>query len=85
MRPDRLLARLSGGELENVGFADLERLLRALGFELRRVLGSHRIYAHAAIPGNFSVQPRGGQAKPYQLRQLLRWVEAYNLVPGNER
>ncbi len=81
MRPERLLARLRRGDLRNVDFEDFERLLAALGFELRRVRGSHRIYAHPEIEGNLSVQPRGGESKPYQIRQLLEWVERYNLSP----
>ncbi len=85
MRPERLLARLRGGDLSNVEFGDFERLLEALGFELRRTRGSHRIFMHPAIPGVLSLQPRGGQAKPYQVRQLLRWVESYNLELGSER
>jgi len=84
LRPERLLARLRQGDFANVDFGDLERLLGALGFELRRIRGSHRIYAHPVVPGALSVQPRGGQAKPYQVRQLLRWVESYNLELGSE-
>lgn len=85
MRAERLLVRLRAGDLANVDFGDFERLLEALGFELRRVRGSHRVYAHPALPGALSIQPRGGQAKPFQVRQLLRWVERYNLELGNER
>lgn len=56
----RLLIRLARGEVRNVRFADVCRLAEALGFELRRVTGSH-------------------QAKPYQIRQLMRLVELYDL------
>jgi predicted RNA binding protein YcfA (HicA-like mRNA interferase family) len=60
-------------------------LLTALGFERRRVSGSHRVYVHPNVPAILSLQPRGGEAKPCQLRQLLRWVEAYNLRLDSER
>ena len=85
MRPERLYQRLLAGDLANVDFGDFERLLVALGFELRGVRSSHRIYAHPRVPGQIGVQPRRGEAKPYQIRQLLFWVRRYNLRPGSER
>jgi predicted RNA binding protein YcfA (HicA-like mRNA interferase family) len=60
-------------------FADFERILKAFGFELDRINGSHHIYKHAAVPRRLSIQPRGGQAKPYQIDQFLDMVEEYGL------
>jgi predicted RNA binding protein YcfA (HicA-like mRNA interferase family) len=77
--------RLLAGDLANVDFGDFERLLVALGFELRRVRGSHCIYTHRLVPAGIAIQPRGGDAEPYQIRQLLLWVRRYNLRPGSER
>ncbi|MCM2270622.1 MAG: type II toxin-antitoxin system HicA family toxin [Thermoanaerobaculia bacterium] len=85
MRPDRLFARLRSGALGNVAFDDLERLMEALGFERRRVRGSHRVYVHPRVPAILSLQPVGGRAKPYQLRQLLRLLAAYNLDLDSDR
>jgi predicted RNA binding protein YcfA (HicA-like mRNA interferase family) len=46
MRPRKLLQRLRAGDLGNVRFRDLQRLLNVCGFELDRVAGSHHIYVH---------------------------------------
>jgi predicted RNA binding protein YcfA (HicA-like mRNA interferase family) len=79
MQPRKLLARISRGDLQNVGFSDFCRLLEALGFSMIRTSGSHHIYGHRHIPELINVQEVGGEAKPYQIRQVLRLVERYNL------
>ena len=79
MNPRSLLDRLAHGQLTNVRFADAQRLAEALGFELDRVRGSHHIYRHPVIGQRINLQARGGQAKPYQLRQLLDLVERHAL------
>jgi predicted RNA binding protein YcfA (HicA-like mRNA interferase family) len=79
MNPRSLLDRLAHGQLTNVRFADAQRLAEALGFELDRVHGSHHIYRHPGIGQRINLQARGGQAKPYQLRQLLDLVERHAL------
>lgn len=82
MRPDRLLKRLADGSLRNVAFADLCRLAEALGFRLDRVRGSHHIYLHRHLSVRLNLQDRQGEAKPYQIRQLLALIEAHNLTLG---
>jgi hypothetical protein len=42
------------------------------------------IYVHANIPELLNIQNINGQAKPYQVKQLLRLVERYNLEMGDE-
>ena len=79
MNPRLLLDRLAHGQLTNVRFADAQRLAEALGFELDRVRGSHHIYRPPGIGQRINLQARGGQAKPYQLRQLLDLVERHAL------
>jgi predicted RNA binding protein YcfA (HicA-like mRNA interferase family) len=79
VNPARLLARLLAGRLANVGFSDLLRLVEALGFELSRVSGSHRVYSHPDVVELLCLQPDRGEAKPYQVRQLLALVQGYNL------
>lgn len=79
MKPRKLLARIQGNP-HNVAFRDFAALLDALGFELVRHDGSsHRIYAHPKVSENLSVQDRNGEAKPYQIKQLLALVDAYDL------
>jgi len=84
MRPRRLLARIARGTVSNVAFADMRNLVEALGFERRRVSGSHHIYAHPDIPELINLQDARGQAKPYQVRQILRLVERYDLKLENK-
>jgi predicted RNA binding protein YcfA (HicA-like mRNA interferase family) len=80
----KLLARLVTGAVQNVAFADLQSLVTGFGFQLLRVSGSHHIYGHQAIPELINLQNVGGQAKPYQIRQVLRLVERYNLELEDE-
>jgi predicted RNA binding protein YcfA (HicA-like mRNA interferase family) len=79
MRPRELLARVSRGDVQNVAFADFCRLIEQVGFSRVRTGGSHRIYQHPAIPELVNLQEMGGEAKPYQIRQVLRLIERYNL------
>jgi Predicted periplasmic or secreted lipoprotein len=55
-------------------------LVEALGFTLDRVQGSHHIYRHPDIRQRINLQPRGGVAKPYQLRQVLQVMERNALL-----
>jgi predicted RNA binding protein YcfA (HicA-like mRNA interferase family) len=84
MRPRRLLARLANGSFKNVKFTDTQRLLSALGFEEKRTEGSHHIYVHSELEELLNLQDVKGEAKPYQLRQMLALVERYNLKLGDE-
>ncbi|MDP9070500.1 MAG: type II toxin-antitoxin system HicA family toxin [Actinomycetota bacterium] len=79
MNSRALLRRLAGGDVANVRFSDLRRLLGDLGFERVRVSGSHEIYSHPSIPELVNLQEVKAQAKQYQLRQLVRLVERYDL------
>jgi predicted RNA binding protein YcfA (HicA-like mRNA interferase family) len=79
MQPRKLLARVSRGDVQNVGFGDFCRLLEHFGFENVRTAGSHQIYLNPTIPELVNLQNVGGQAKPYQIRQVLRLIERYNL------
>ena len=65
-------------------FRDLTRLVESLGFRLARVNGSHHIFTHPAIPELVNLQDVAGQAKPYQVRQVLKLVDRYNLTLGGE-
>ena len=80
----KLLRRLSQGALANVRFEDVVDLVKGFGFSVSRVRGSHHIFTHPAIPGLINLQKVGGEAKPYQIRQLLRLVERYNLELEND-
>jgi HicA toxin of bacterial toxin-antitoxin, len=62
---DRILRGTSDA---NINFNDLRALLKHLGFE-ERIRGSHHIFIRADIPEILNLQPRGSQAKPYQVKQ----------------
>ena len=85
MRPRRLFERISRGDVANVAFDDLSRLLLQLGFRLQRTRGSHHRYAHASVRERVNVQEMAGMAKPYQVRQIWRLVERYNLKLEEDR
>lgn len=85
MRPRKLLSRLARGDLQNVAFSDLQRLVEGFGFSLVRTSGSHHIYSHPGIPELVNLQNVKGQAKAYQIRQFLRLVERYNLPLETDR
>jgi len=77
-RPDKVFDRVVEGR-GAVSFRDLERLLLALGFRHDRTSGSHRVYVHPRVTRPLSVQPRGKDAKPYQVRQLRAMIEEFGL------
>ena len=61
-------------------FADLQRLVVALGFRLVDIEGSYHLYEHARHrAARLNLQPVRGEAKPYQIKQLLKLVEEYDL------
>lgn len=85
MNPRRLLACVARGDLANVSFSDMRRLVEAFGFELRRTSGSHHVFAHPDVRELINLQDVSGQAKPYQIRQFLRLVERYALRMEDDR
>ncbi len=78
MNAQKLLRKLLTGS-KNVRFTEVTACAEAFGFRLDRVNGSHHIYVHPAIPELVNLQNVGGQAKPYQIKQLLRLIEMYDL------
>ena len=65
---------------KNVKFNDAKKLVLALGFELDRTKGSHFIFKHPAHETAFlNLQESGGEAKPYQLKQILNAIDEYQL------
>ncbi|MDE3097315.1 MAG: type II toxin-antitoxin system HicA family toxin [Chloroflexota bacterium] len=79
MRRRRLLRRLASGALNNVRFRDLVDLAEGFGFRVVRIEESHHVFTQSGLDELISLQDHRGEAKPYQIRQLLRLVERYNL------
>ena len=79
MKPRKLLERLQNGAYQNVAFDDFVALIEVFGFYETRSRGSHRLFAHPICEEELNLQPKHGEAKPYQIRQFLNLVEGYNL------
>jgi len=84
MRPRKLLTRIVISP-HNVRFRDLAALAEALGFRVARIEGSHHVLTHPEMPELLNLQEVKGEAKPYQVRQLLRLIEQYNLQLGEDK
>ena len=79
VKPDKILRKVLSGS-KNVRFNEFVTLIEGYGFVLDRIRGSHQMFSHPDIPDRLIIQPRRhGQAKPYQVRQLLKMVEQYDL------
>ena len=75
----KLLARiLSGRSDNNIPFDNLCRLLVTLGFE-QRIRGDHHIFTRDGIPEILNIQPRGSQAKTYQVKQIRMVIVRHKL------
>ncbi|RYD18019.1 MAG: type II toxin-antitoxin system HicA family toxin [Lysobacteraceae bacterium] len=78
------IAKLYAWVLDNprsaMSFRDFERLLAAFGFSLRRMTGSHRQYTHPKVPHILTIQPRGKDAKTYQIEQFVAMCVEYGLT-----
>ena len=78
-RRERLIQTILGGRSDaNIRFDDLRGLMRHLGFE-ERVRGSHHLFDKEGIVEIVNLQRRGGDAKPYQVRQVRRLILKYKL------
>jgi predicted RNase H-like HicB family nuclease/predicted RNA binding protein YcfA (HicA-like mRNA interferase family) len=82
MNPRQLLRRLAQGHFQNVDFADAVRLVEELWFVYDHTQGSHHFYRHEAKQIVINLQPKRGEAKAYQLRDLIRLIERYDLRMG---
>jgi predicted RNA binding protein YcfA (HicA-like mRNA interferase family) len=61
-------------------FSELQGLCKAMGMTLDRVSGSHFIYKHKNPTFVISIQKMNdGKAKPYQVKQLLNFIDQYDL------
>jgi hypothetical protein len=49
-----------------------------MGFS-ERICGSHHIFTKEGIEEILNLQPKGAQAKPYQVKQVRRVITKYRL------
>lgn len=78
-KKQKLLRQILNSQ-KNVSFQDLVILVKAFGFTLSRINGSHHIFVHPNILNLVNIQDVKGKAKPYQIRQFLNLVETHNLT-----
>jgi predicted RNA binding protein YcfA (HicA-like mRNA interferase family) len=57
----------------------LRRLLVDLGFR-ERIRGSHHIFTRDGVNEIVNLQPKGAQAKPYQVKQVRDIIIRYGLA-----
>ena len=63
----------------NLRFDELVALVEAFGFGLRRIRGSHHMYARPGLMQQVNLQSDGSKAKPYQVRAFVKLVETAKL------
>lgn len=75
----KLLERiLSGRSDANIRFSDLVSLLLHLGFA-ERTRDDHHIFTQDGIEEILNLQPKGTQAKAYQVKQVRQVLLKYRL------
>ena len=70
---------LEGRSDANFDFGDLCHLLERAGFTCRAGKGSHHIYFKDGVDEIINLQPRGSQAKSYQVKQVRDLILKYQL------
>jgi len=74
---------LSGKSDQSIRFTELTHLLSAIGFN-ERIKGSHHIFYRNDIEEILNLQPKGSEAKAYQVRQVRNLILKYQLEEPNE-
>ena len=67
----------------NVSFDGLCTLLERLGFD-ERIKGDHHIFTKDGVEEIINLQPKGGEAKPYQVKLVRRVILQYGLRLGEQ-
>lgn len=75
-----LLKLLSGSADNNLSFDDLRNILLHFRFNERTTGGSHCIFHKDGIAEIINIQPKGGKAKPYQVKQVRQIISKYKLI-----
>jgi len=79
-RREKTLARVLRGTSDaSIAFADLCDLLTSLRFSVR-VRGSHHIFSRDDIEEILNLQPKGSNAKAYQVKQVRQVILKYALA-----
>ena len=77
---DKLIVKLLFGSADkNFDFDDLVKILLSLGFQMRTTGSSHHIFVKKGVVEIINLQPLGGKAKPYQVKQVRELILKYKL------
>jgi hypothetical protein len=74
---------LRGNADANIRFGDLCALLAHLGFA-QHIRGDHYIFTREGMAEILNLQPRGGKAKAYQVKQVRGVILSYGLAGDSE-
>ena len=81
---EKLLQHVLGGRADaNIAFGDIHQLLLRLGFT-ERIRGDHFIFTREGVEEILNLQPRGGTAKSYQVKQVRNVILRYGLGVEDE-
>ena len=81
---DKLLSRILRGTSDaNIPFEELRHLLKRLGF-VERIRGDHYIFIKGGVEEILNLQPKGHQAKTYQVKQVRAAIVKYRLAGGDD-
>jgi HicA toxin of bacterial toxin-antitoxin, len=79
---EKLLEKILLGTSDaSIPFEGLCQMLTRLGFQCR-IKGSHHIFRRNDVTEILNLQPRGSNAKPYQVKQVRNAILKYKLA-GN--
>jgi len=68
----------------NLRFSDFCKVIRWFGFQKKGRKGSHQTYFLSGIREILDIQPLKGEAKPYQIKQLIKLVKEHKLQGGSD-
>ena len=77
---DRILRGISDAGID---FSELCKVLERLEFQ-ERIRGAHHIFVREGVSEILNLQPRGRNAKPYQVKQVRNVILKYRLGDASE-
>lgn len=79
-RAKKALSKILEGRSDaNLDFDDFCHVIERAGFTRRSGKGSHAIFTKEAVEEILNLQPKGGKAKPYQVKQVRDLILKYQL------
>ncbi len=79
-KKEKILLKIMRGTSDaNIPFSDLCLVLHHLGFN-ERIKGSHHIFTRSDVAEILNLQPKGGKAKAYQVKQVRDIILRYKLA-----